>query len=287
MLATSRPDMIRQVLIKDFPTFIDRSVLPLMPTYLRKALALIEPSQWKRIRTIVTPIFTSGKLKRIYRGLDKPINQSIENYEQLIAKNGQVDVKEMNKFFAVDVIAKVVFACEFNSFKQQDDEFMQQVMALGKPSKFGFFLTNIFPIWFLKAAGISVSNEKPKNFFVHRATELIEYRRQNPELNFDDFLQLLMEVETENEDNPEWKRINREEIIGQALVFFLAGMETISSALTNTLYELALHPEWQDKLYEDIIKSHPEEKFDYEDLNKCKLLDQVLKEVNHSEGEDV
>ena len=42
------------------------------------------------------------------------------------------------------------------------------------------------------------------------------------------------------------------EIVAQSLVFFLAGYETVSATLTNTSYLLALHPEVQERLREEI-----------------------------------
>src|SRR5699024_5243141 len=42
------------------------------------------------------------------------------------------------------------------------------------------------------------------------------------------------------------------EIISQAMVFFGAGFETTASAMTNAIFELSHHPEYQERLYREL-----------------------------------
>lgn len=46
--------------------------------------------------------------------------------------------------------------------------------------------------------------------------------------------------------------LNDKEILGQALVFMLAGYETTSVLLSFFFFVMATEPEIQDKLYEEI-----------------------------------
>ena len=73
------------------------------------------------------------------------------------------------------------------------------------------------------------------------------------------------------------KTLAEEEVIAQAFVFFIAGYETIATALSYISYELALNQDFQDKLYEE-IKSIENEKgtIDYETLLKLPYLDAVI-----------
>lgn len=51
---------------------------------------------------------------------------------------------------------------------------------------------------------------------------------------------------------PQRKTITEEEIVGQAFVFLVAGYETSSNTLGFTCYLLAIHPECQRKVQEEV-----------------------------------
>jgi len=51
------------------------------------------------------------------------------------------------------------------------------------------------------------------------------------------------------------KTLSEDEILAQAIIFFLAGYETTATTLSYCSYELALNPDVQQKLYEEIISS--------------------------------
>ena len=64
----------------------------------------------------------------------------------------------------------------------------------------------------------------------------------------------------------------------QLFVFFIAGFETSSTTMSNALYELALNPEIQKTLRQEI---HEEMKrtggvLEYEGIKKMKYIDQIF-----------
>lgn len=71
--------------------------------------------------------------------------------------------------------------------------------------------------------------------------------------------------------------ITYEMMTAQCFVFFAAGFETSSSVQTYCLYELALSPDIQEKLYSEIVKSieaHGE--LSYQAINDMVYLDMVV-----------
>ena len=44
-----------------------------------------------------------------------------------------------------------------------------------------------------------------------------------------------------------------EEVIGQAVLFFLVGMDTTATSIAFVIHNLAVHPEIQEKLHDEIV----------------------------------
>ncbi len=59
-------ELVRHVLIKDFDHFVDRRHINANQTtnkYFMNMLTVMTGDKWKEMRTIISPVFTSGKLK--------------------------------------------------------------------------------------------------------------------------------------------------------------------------------------------------------------------------------
>jgi cytochrome P450 len=69
-LCSSDLNVLRQVLVKDFNCFTDRqNVLPADPenkhSLMQNMLSVKEGEGWRRVRNLMTPAFTTGKLKLV------------------------------------------------------------------------------------------------------------------------------------------------------------------------------------------------------------------------------
>ena len=84
--------------------------------------------------------------------------------------------------------------------------------------------------------------------------------------------------------------ITQDEMLAQGVLFFLAGYVTTTNTITMTCYNLALHPEIQDKLYheiEDVLKklateTNTEDPFELvtlETLSRFEYLNAVIDEA--------
>lgn len=73
--------------------------------------------------------------------------------------------------------------------------------------------------------------------------------------------------------------LNDEEILAESFLFFVAGYETSSTTAAFALFELSRHPEYQDKLREEIlvVLQKYNGKLTYEGLSEMTYLDQVIK----------
>ncbi|XP_011787361.1 PREDICTED: cytochrome P450 3A8-like, partial [Colobus angolensis palliatus] len=66
-----------------------------------------------------------------------------------------------------------------------------------------------------------------------------------------DFLQLMIDSQNSKETESH-KALSDQELLAQSIIFIFAGYETTSSVLSFTIYELATHPDVQQKLQMEI-----------------------------------
>jgi cytochrome P450 len=79
---------------------------------------------------------------------------------------------------------------------------------------------------------------------------------------------------------PEEDRLSEEELVAQMTIFLLAGTETTSSALTWILHLLALHPDVQDKLRNELKEAHENnDELSHDQLLSLPFLEAVCRET--------
>lgn len=72
--------------------------------------------------------------------------------------------------------------------------------------------------------------------------------------------------------------INDSVIAAQAYVFLMAGIDTSSVTMSFVMYELAINPEIQEKLYDEIRATHKRHGYlSYDAIIEMEYLDRVLR----------
>ncbi|CAJ0954239.1 unnamed protein product [Ranitomeya imitator] len=107
---------------------------------------------------------------------------------------------------------------------------------------------------FLEGLNINFFPKDCLNFYMNAVTSFKEKRMKGDHSGRVDFLQLMLDsrVEDANGLNKEQKALTDTEIMAQSLVFILAGFETTSLTLTYVFHNLAIHPDVQKKLQEEV-----------------------------------
>lgn len=115
--------------------------------------------------------------------------------------------------------------------------------------------------------------KEPCDFLMKVFMETLKQREKNPDQR-NDFIKLLLKLR-------ETVSLGLEEMAAESFIFFSGGFETSSSSLTFFLYELALHPEIQQKLRNEIQAGLNENdgKLSYDLLFGFQYLDMVAKET--------
>ncbi len=87
-LVVAEPELVKQIMIKDFPTFRNRFQPRKMPHPMNKNLLDAKDETWKRIRNTLTPTFSAGKMKLMVPLIEKSCDTLVEKLEK-IADSGE------------------------------------------------------------------------------------------------------------------------------------------------------------------------------------------------------
>lgn len=182
-----------------------------------------------------------------------------------------VEMKDLASRFTTDVIAEVAFGIECHSLEDKHSKLYKMGQKnFGDSSYWKRTLTGAYPD-LARKLHITTSNKEVVQFFENVIQQNIKYRQEN-NVQRNDFMSLLIKMMNDS-------TLNYYEALAQSFSFFLAGYETSASALTFTIYELAQHPEIQQKARESVRKvlEKHDGKFTYEAVAEMQYVDQCVK----------
>ncbi|KRT82922.1 cytochrome P450, partial [Oryctes borbonicus] len=275
-------DLLKRIMAKDFNHFLGRGfVFNEKHDPLAANLFNTEGEKWKTMRVKLTPTFTSGKMKYMFKTLldcGDPMVQHINN----VSKKGEpLDIKEILACYTTDVIGSCAFGIECNSFKDPDAEFRvygRKMFAAGVRDTILQFIVVCAPS-LIHYLPLSFTHSDVEKFFINSVKSILDYRRSN-DVKRNDFMQMFLALQQKAEaDGTEPFTLN--EIAAQAFIFFLAGFETSSTTMTFCLHELAFNPDIQEKLREEIKEAYKKcnGELTYDVVMEMKYLDQVVNET--------
>ncbi|KAK4873606.1 hypothetical protein RN001_012966 [Aquatica leii] len=301
-------DLIKRIAVKDFDIFPEHRTIvseEADPLFARNILFMKGGEKWQRLRSLLSPVFTSSKLKSMYPLMIRCAQQFVDHYEQN-DNTTEVEIKETISRYTNDVIASIAFGVECNSFANPNDTFYlmgKKAMSMSFLKIITLLMYSISP-FLIKLVKLKIVPQDVSNFFRSIVIDTIKFREENGVVR-PDMLHLLNEArkgrikydEQENHSDSsfaiveeseigkkqkfKYSDISDDDLIAQAFVFFLAGFDTSSTGLSFCIYELALNPDIQEKLRNEIdqvLSSNTNDFVSYDDLLGMKYLDMVVTE---------
>ncbi|XP_050299545.1 probable cytochrome P450 6a21 isoform X2 [Anthonomus grandis grandis] len=274
-------DIIKDVLLKDFNFFVDRDFFH-NPKYDPKneSIFVAEKEEWKNLRQKLTPVFTSAKMKMMFKTVVKCSDQMLEVMNNAFIKGDDIEVKEIAALFTTDVIGCIAFGLEFESFKDPDTKFRKIGKEIFRPtimSRITLLLSRICPK-FAQSIGLSNIPRVVTEFFTQVVTDNVKYRKDN-NVSKPDITQLLMDLHEATKDQKDG--FTFDDLIGNIIVFFIAGFDTSSTTIHFALYELAQNKEIQDRARKEIqtVLAKYNGELNYESFQEMIFLRQVIDET--------
>jgi len=233
--------------------------------YVGKGLLTSEGDHWKKQRKLIQPAFHKKQLENLLESLKNAI---LLEYDK-ITSNSEIDIFPILNDLAFQTVVKSLFSSAAN----QDDINRLQFITEQAQKMLVKELRQPYLGWWFNFSGeikkhIDLTNEA--RLILKR---IVNERKASNEKQHD-LLDMLLAAKYEDGNSME-----EEQLIDEILILFTAGHETTSNALTFATQLLALHPEWQDKIYIErlILKESSDDLMDL--VTKSKVCQQVLEEA--------
>ena len=280
VLVVADPDLLKEIFVREFNSFSETTNT--FHKIQKQSLFFTNGQRWKDMRSIMSPTFTSGKMKAMHHLMKSAVSMLLEHMDSQMV-NGSLDFnnKELYGDLTLGVIARCAFATDTNAHQTRGDNvFVKQMKAVFEFSNLKILTWSIVPEFVQKWAEFTISPLGPLNFLVDMSRSILQQRKQMGKNKNVDMLQLMLDAETTSADG-QVQRLTDEEIIANTLLILVAGYETTSSLLTFCTYCLAMNPEIQDRLRQEIEEAVAADagEIKYDTIMNLKYLDAVINET--------
>lgn len=231
-LVVADAEVIRQIAIKDFDAFQDHKVNQWANQFQKNFLVWLPGDQWKRSRTMMTPTFTSGKIKRMFKLMDLCADDLVDNFRENLdkfnrlklaeqqAKNtsskarqlGQEDcIVDLYEVYSMYTLDGITTCCYGIRLKREGDSssslssrrksassrnsLLEDCQRVSGVNWSRIFYLLFLPTSVLKFIGFKMTPESKAKPLVDRIEKMIQIRRDPSSRNkYDDLLQLLVDA---------------------------------------------------------------------------------------------
>lgn len=280
------PELVKHVLVKDFNVFNDRYASPDVTDRLGYAnVFMMKNPGWKILRAKLTPIFTSGKLKKMF-DLMLVVADDLDRFleKQNLGTGKVMELKDLCANVMMDMVGSTAFGLRANTLHDPKAPFRQFGRKIFDYDIFrGLEFMIIFFIPYMTKYARAKFFGKEASFFLRNVFwDAINQRIQSGEKR-NDLIDLLIELKEKHESEGDLGgfKFSGDDLVAQAAVFFTGGFETSSTTMSFTLYELALNNDVQKTLRKEIIEAIDKSggKITYDMVMTLPYLDMVVSET--------
>ncbi|XP_062075001.1 cytokinin hydroxylase-like [Humulus lupulus] len=247
------------------------------PMFGINSLLMVEGDDWVRHRHVITPAFTPENLKAMACLIVESATNMLDNWAtQISSGNPEIDVEREITTTAGEVIAKTSFGISDESGRLVFEKLKALQTTLFKTNRFvGVpFSKFLCPTKTLEAK--KLGQEIDTLFFSIVEARKLESKNKENRQHYD-LLGLLLKESTGGASSG--RSLTTRELVDECKTFFFGGHETTALAITWTMLLLAMYPEWQVELREEIKQVIGDKEVDATLLGGLKKMGWVMNEV--------
>ncbi|XP_011303481.1 cytochrome P450 9e2-like [Fopius arisanus] len=274
-------ELAKNITVKYFDHFVNHRgfVDPEQEPLFGNNLFSLHDDRWRSIRNLLSPAFTSSKMKGMFR-LMSECAATYADYFATESRDKPLEVNSKDAFtrYTNDTIATCAFGIKIDSIRNRNNEFY----VLGRRAtnfeglrSVKFFAVRSFPR-LTRLLNIRLISSDVDVFFKKLVKETIE-TRDKLGITRPDMIQLMMETR----GSKEGPKLTIEDMTSQAFIFFFGGFDTSSVLMCFVVHEVAARPEVQEKLQREIDEVFEKHDGDppYEAIVNMVYLEAVITEA--------
>jgi cytochrome P450 family 9 len=272
-------ELIKSITLKHFDmfpdhrNFVDESQDPLFG----RNLFSLRGEKWRQMRTLLSPAFTSSKMKSMFK-LMSDCGANFANYlVQLPPEQRILQMKDVFTKYTNDVIATCAFGVHVDSMKNPKNQFYVYGKEATVNNIFFFLKFYIFRTlpWVARLINLTFINKKIAGYFRNLIKTTIDTRDENG-ITRPDMLQLMME----NRGKEDKVQLSLDDMVAQAFIFFFAGFDSTSTLMSFAAHEIAVNQDVQEKLQKEVdqVLEKTDGQILYEAINGMEYLEAVINE---------
>ncbi|XP_061402158.1 cytochrome P450 6g1-like, partial [Musca vetustissima] len=278
------PELIKQILIKDFDCFCYR-FHDIDINYDRIGGQMMFYTcyrVWREMRQKLSPVFTSAKLKYMYP-LIQNVAKNIEAYFDSESEVHPVELKYFCARYTSDIVATTLLGFQSNSLQNPNEELWKEIALLAhfNLKRAIDYMVILFAPKLARLFRSKLLYEKSEEFIKASINHAVKERLLRGEQR-NDLIDMFVKLRDEASHNGRDVEKYMQTLIAQAAIFIAAGAETSSTTMSNALFELAKQPDVQQRLKSEIKQAFDQEEssvLSYEILNNMKYLEMVINET--------
>ncbi|KAG1714438.1 Cytochrome P450 3A1 [Nymphon striatum] len=279
IITVNDPELLKLIFVKDFDVFRNRGNFGSTDELFTKTLIFSEDEEWKNSRKILSQVFSSGKIKQ----MSPLFSQCCDDLEEVLMKTAETgeihNYKKVFSSFAVNVSGKCFFGIDVDGGDPNGKFNANARKMLDLGLSFRFLLLFLCPK-LMNIFKIPLIDPTLTRYFSNVILQIMEARK-GVKSNRMDFVQIAVDyMKDPNNKGNSMGNFTVHEIINHSLIFLFSGVDNIANILSIVVYNLALYPEWQEKIQQEVDRiSEKRGCIDYEAVQEMPYLSAVIDET--------
>ncbi|XP_038174407.1 cytochrome P450 4F4-like [Arvicola amphibius] len=284
------PDIVRSVVTASAAVAPKDAIFySFLKPWLGDGLLVSAGDKWNRHRRMLTPAFHFNILKPYVKIFNDSTNIMHDKWLHLASGGStRLDMFQNISLMTLDTLQRCVFSFNSNC-QEKPSEYIAAILKLSAlvVKRNEQLLLHIDPLYRLTPDGMhfykacrlvhdftdAVIQKRRQTLPSHGGDDVIKAKAKSKTLDFIDVLLL-----SKDEDG---KALSDEDIRAEADTFMFRGHDTTASGLSWILYNLAKHPEYQERCRQevrDLLKDRTSTEIEWDDLNQLPFLTMCIKE---------